>query len=136
MVSVLGRWSGWVLGAIATIAVAAGGDSPEDFARKIAKTKGASAVVNLREDKSLGAIAVALDPALVAERERLEPVLAEIGQFAAARQFGATVVTPKAADAVFVVGKLKAAGIERVKTQPMAASVSIKTSRIFIVPAN
>jgi hypothetical protein len=118
------------------LAVASGADSPEEFVRRIGKTKGASAVVNLRQDNSLGSIAIALTPQLVADRTSLEPLLAQMGEFAAGRQFRATVVTPNAADGEFLATKLKAAGVGRIKTQPMADFVSIKTTRIFLSPGS
>lgn len=125
------------LGAVLAIGVAAAGaETPEDFARRVGKTKGASAVVNLRQDKSLGAIAIALAPQLVADRPGLEPLLAQIGEYAAAARMRATVVTPLAADGDYLVATLKAAGVSQIKTQAMADFVSIKTSRIFLSPAH
>jgi hypothetical protein len=115
--------------------LALGADTPEEFARRVGKTKGASAVVNLRQDNSLGAIAIALAPQLVADRASLEPLLAQVGEFSAGRKFRATVVTPDPADSEFFVARLKAAGVPAVKTQAMADFVSIKTTRIFLSPA-
>jgi hypothetical protein len=127
------RWlTAWILAV--QFALAAGAESPDEFARRVGKTKGADAVVNLRQDNSLGSIAIALTPELVGDKGSLETLLAQVGQFAAGRQFRATVVTPNSADSVFFVERLKAAGVGRVKFQPMADFVSIKTTRIFLTP--
>ena len=127
------RWlTAWILAF--QLALAAGAESPDEFARRLGKTKGVDAVVNLRQDNSLGSIAIALTPALVGDRASLEALLAQVGQFAAGRQFRATVVTPNAADSEFFAERLKAAGVGRVKIQPMADFVSIKTTRIFLTP--
>lgn len=138
MDTTLSRWlmrlTAVVLGLQLSLAV--GADTPEEFARRVGQTKGASAVVNLRQDNSLGAIAIALTPQLVADRASLEPLLGKVGEFAAGRKFRAIVVTPVAADSEFVVARLKAAGVAQVKTQAMADFVSIKTTRIFLSPGS
>ena len=109
-------------------------ESPQEFAQQLSKTKGVSAVVNLREGGSLGAIAIALSPQLVGDRPALEALLAQIGQFAVAQRLRATVVTPNQADNNFVVEKIKGAGVAHVIPRIMAEDVSIKTSRIFLSP--
>ena len=110
-------------------------ESPQEFAQQLNKTKGVSAVVNLRESGSLGAIAIALSPQLVGDRPALETLLERIGRFAAAQRMRATVVTPNQADNDFVAEKIKVAGVSNVTTRIMAEDVSIKTSRIFLSPA-
>jgi len=110
-------------------------ESPQEFAQQLSKTKGVSAVVNLRESGSLGAIAIALSPQLVGDRPTLEAVLVQIGRFAVAQRMRATVVTPNQADNDFVAEKIKVAGVSSVTTRIMAEDVSIKTSRIFLSPA-
>jgi hypothetical protein len=117
------------------MAIPASAESPEAFAERVGKTQGVSAVVNLREDKSLGAIAIAILPELLANKAAAEPALREIGRFAAAGGFRATVVTPTQADNDFVAATLKGSGVARISTQVMADMVSIKTSRIFLSPA-
>ena len=110
-------------------------ESPQEFAQQLNKTKGVSAVVNLRESGSLGAIAIALSPQLVGDRPTLETLLSQIGRFAVAQRMRATVVTPNQADNDFVTEKIKVAGVSSVTTRIMAEDVSIKTSRIFLSPA-
>lgn len=133
----MGRWIGARILAVLLLAVAGSvwaGEPHEEFARNIGQTQGAKVAVNLREDRSLGAIAVALLPALVADRKTLDPLMAQIGAYGMAHQLGATVVTPKVEDRDYLVERLKAAGISRIKTQAMADFVSIKTTRVFLVP--
>jgi hypothetical protein len=119
---------------VGMMAMPAGAETPDVFAQRIGKTQGVSAVVNLREDKRLGAIAIAVLPQLLADRAAVEPALREIGKFAAGGGFRATVVTPTQADSDFVVATLKATGVTRISTRVMADMVSIKTSRIFLSP--
>jgi hypothetical protein len=123
------------VGALAVTSVMAAGESAEAFAGRIAKKPGSAAVVNLREDKSLGAITISLAPEVLADRASLQDLLAEIARFARDNELRATVVTPTKADNEFVVETLKSHGVARIKTQVMAEMVSIKTTRIFLSPA-
>ena len=109
-------------------------ESPEAFAKRMGVIKGLSAVVNLREDQRLGGIAFALLPELLAQRGAAAAAVGEIGRFAAANGFRVTVVTPNQPDNDFVVAALKDAGATRITTRVMADMVSIKTSRIFLLP--
>lgn len=120
---------------LSTSAAAIHAESPDAFATRVSKVPGSAAVVNLREDKSFGAITLSLAPQLVADRAALQPLLADIAKFAREHELRATVVTPNKADSEFVVEALKTQGVARIKTQPMAEMVSIKTTRIFLSPA-
>lgn len=129
-----GRWVALtaLFWSLATGAAAA--ETPQEFAKRLSKTQGVSAVANLREDQTLGSIAIGLLPELLADRAKAEPLLGEIGGYAAAGHYRATVVTPTQADNDFVSGKLKAAGVAQITPKVMADFVSIKTSRVFLIP--
>ncbi|HWS12697.1 MAG TPA: hypothetical protein VN279_07870 [Rhodocyclaceae bacterium] len=117
-----------------SLASGAAAETPQEFAKRLSKTQGVSAVANLREDQTLGSIAIGLLPELLADRAKVEPLLGEIGSYAAAGQYRATVVTPTQADNDFVSGKLRATGVAQITPKVMADFVSIKTSRIFLIP--
>lgn len=118
--------------AVACVALAA--ESPQEFARRIEKDGAVHPVVNLRNDGSFGSVSIGVQPAFVADRAALEPVLAEIGKYATAAHFKIDVLSPKKDDVEFIAGKLSAAGVKKVSTRVMAAGVSIQTTRIFLTP--
>lgn len=118
--------------AVAGAALAA--ESPQEFAARIEKGGSVQPTVNLRNDGSLGSVSIGVQPALVANRPALEPVLAEIGKYAAAAHFKIDVLSPKKEDVEFIAGRLSAAGVKKVATRVMAAGVSIQVTRIFLTP--
>lgn len=122
--------------ALAAAAFGARAEAPDEFAQRVNKLGGGvAAVVNIRDDKSLGSIAIALPEKLVGDRPALDPVLAEVGKFAAAEKMRATVVAPTQADADHMIQAIKAAGVAQVTSRVMAEMVGNKTSRVFLSPA-
>jgi hypothetical protein len=115
-------------------AVGAAAETPDEFAKRLSKMQGVSAVANLREDRTLGSITISVLPELLADRAKVEPLLGEIGRFAVAGQYRATVVTPTQRDNDLIRGMLNAAGVHHVTPKVMADIGSIKTTRIFLIP--
>jgi hypothetical protein len=115
-------------------AVGAAAETPLEFAKRLSRIQGVSAVVNLREDRTLGSITISVLPEILADRAKVEPLLGEIGKFAVAGQYRATVVTPTQMDNDFIRGMLNAAGVRHVTPKVVADIVSIKTTRIFLIP--
>ncbi|HEX9180221.1 MAG TPA: RNase adapter RapZ, partial [Burkholderiales bacterium] len=88
--------------AVACVALAA--ESPQEFARRIEKDGAVHPVVNLRNDGSFGSVSIGVQPAFVADRAALEPVLAEIGKYATAAHFKIDVLSPKKDDVEYIAG--------------------------------
>lgn len=110
-------------------------ESPDEFVGRVKKAgEGLSAVVNLREDKSLGSIAVGIPPKLMADRAKAGDLLAELGKYGAANKFSAYVLAPSQDDLDYAVSRIKEAGVGTVTTRLMAEMVSIKTTRVFLTP--
>lgn len=119
---------------LALLCANARAETPQEFANRMKGQSGLQLTVNMRENGSFGSISIRLPPKLVADKSELDPVLAEIGKFAAAMKLQADVLTPSQADSAYVADKLKLAGIGRVVPKVMAEGVSNKTSRIFLLP--
>ncbi len=115
-------------------AVGAAAETPQVFAKRLSRIQGVSALANLREDQSLGSITISVLPELLTDRAKVKPLLGEIGKFAVAGQYRATVVTPTQMDNDFIRGMLNAAGVIHVTPKVMADIVGIKTTRIFLIP--
>jgi hypothetical protein len=110
-------------------------ESPQDFAKRIEQTKAVQPVVNERDDGSFGSLSIGIQPGFVEDRAKLDPLLAQIGKFAAEGKLKADVLAPTQADAEYLAGKLKEAGVVRVATRVMAPTVSVKVTRVFLTPA-
>lgn len=120
--------------ALALLALPAGAETPQEFAKRIEKGKSVHPVVNLRDDGSFGSVSIGVHPDVVADRGKLDPLLAEMAKFAAAGRLKADVLTPQQADAEHMAQALRAGGVASVGTKVMAPTVSIKTTRIFLTP--
>ncbi|HEX6827775.1 MAG TPA: hypothetical protein VF104_02215, partial [Burkholderiales bacterium] len=79
-------------------------ETPEQFAGRIKSTPGVQATLNTRPDGSLGSFSIGMQPKLVADRTALEPVLADIGHYAAAARLKADVISPTQGDVEFIAG--------------------------------
>lgn len=121
-----------LLAAVACIVLAA--ETPEQFAERMKPVSGVQTVLNKRQDGSFGSLSIGVQPTVVANRGALEPVLADIGNYAAAARLKADVLSPKREDADFIAGKLSATGVKKISTRVMAAGVSIQITRIFLTP--
>lgn len=121
-----------LLAAVAGAGLAA--ESPQEFAARIEKADAVHPVVNIRNDGSFGSVSIGVQPAFVADRTALEPVLAEIGKYAAGSRLKIDVLSPTREDVDFIVGKLSATGVKKISTRVMAAGVSIQVTRIFLTP--
>lgn len=120
--------------ALTVLALPAGAETPEEFAKRIEKGKSVHPVVNRRDDGSFGSVSIGVHPEVVADRGKLDPLLGQVAKFAAASRLKADVLTPQAADAEHMAQKLRADGVAGVGTKVMAPTVSIKTTRIFLTP--
>ena len=109
-------------------------ETPEQFTERLKSAPGIQASLNRRQDGSMGSISIGVQPKAVADRAALEPVLADIGHFAAAARLKADVISPVQGDAEFIAGKLTAAGVKKVTARAMAAGVTIQITRIFLAP--
>ena len=109
-------------------------ETPEEFAKRIEKGKAVHPVVNVRDDGSFGSVSIGVHPDVVADRGKLDPLLDEIAKFAAGSRLKVDVLTPQEADAEHMAQKLRGNGVASVGTRVMAATVSIKTTRIFLTP--
>jgi hypothetical protein len=107
-------------------------ETPEQFTERMQSASGVQTVLNTRQDGSFGSLSIGVQPAVVADRAAVEPVLADIGRFAAAAKLKADVLSPTQADAEFIAGRLTAAGVKEVATRVMAPGVSIRITRIFL----
>lgn len=114
--------------------VSAWGESPQEFATRIGKTRGLVATVNVRDDGAFGSLALALPPALVEDPAAIETVGGEIGRYAAAAKLKAYVVTPTREDNERIVARLKAAGVATISTRVMVEATSNRTTRVFLTP--
>lgn len=120
--------------ALFLLAAPAGAETPQEFAKRIQKGKSVHPVVNMRDDGSFGSVSIGVHPDVVADRGKLDPLLDEIAKFAAGSQLKADVLTPQQADVEYMAQKLRGGGVSSVGTKVMAATVSIKTTRIFLTP--
>jgi hypothetical protein len=112
----------------------AAAESPGEFARRIEKDKAVQAAVNLRDDGRFGSLSIGVQPRMVADRAALDPLLAEIGKFAAGAKLKVDVLSPTQGDAEHIAARLTQAGVKKVNTRVMAAGVSIQITRIFLTP--
>jgi len=109
-------------------------ETPQEFAKRIEKGKAVHPVVNMRDDGSFGSVSIGVHPDVVADRGKLDPLLDEIAKFAVGSGLKVDVLTPQQADAEHMAQKLRGDGVASVGTRVMAATVSIKTTRIFLTP--
>lgn len=117
---------------LALVSALAGAETPEQFADRMQPVPGVQTVLNQRNDGSFGSLSIGIQPDIVQNRAALEPVLADIGKFAAASGMKASVLSPSQPDVEFIAAKLTEAGVKNVATRVMASGVSIQVTRVFL----
>lgn len=120
--------------ALLLLPLAARAETHDELVARLKKVQGVIAVVNLREDKSFGSIAVGIPTAVMADRGKAEQILDSLGRHAVENRLRVQVLGPSKVEVDYAVEKIKATGVDAVTTRTMEDWVSIKTTRIFLSP--
>ncbi len=122
----------FLIALLGLVSAAAAAETPEQFAERMQPVAGVQTVLNHRNDGSFGSLSIGIQPEVVQNRSALDPVLADIGKFAAGGRMKVSVLSPTQPDADYIATRLRETGVKNVATRVMAAGVSIQVTRVFL----